>query len=1103
MPEDSITPVDARGENKSSGKHKWRGKLFSAEGKFGRGTGDLESTDDDVANFLQTTTTRLRSEVQPAELIPRIGTTAAARASAAVDPPNGVETVDIYRPPKPRQNKGLRVKFDAASPAIIGVGGDEADLPSVQVTASLIGNDPPELPNVKESSLNTVDQARQDERCYPPGPPDEAPSRATPLQRTPTGLSDIFGDEVWSDKDHDNDLHERIPSVSPPKSKPLPQPPLQNHDTVPKSSGNFAHSNQDIGGEVSRFSPQRDYQNLVRPEKETYKFKDYDEEHRKEHQVSNDHGSSTNYLGVPSPETLAGNSLTPVPSPQAPSEQHDASLGYGFPSKTQLRRKPLNLNPPATRPAMKSNASAPETKVPSLRDIAMGLGDDSLDKFDGQVRRFNDIFRLGISAHVDLMEVPFSKWIMISAWWFTIGREGLESEVRSNRGLSATLKQAYVNLAKAWWIVKDVTPNHPEVTKYGKASMNSLCAMIKSLGDHTLAELAEAHMSLVAHMQALTMSMKRNEKLPPSDLEIRGLNLHVLLQLPPLPSDIAGFTVNNVSRPQVRGGSCISKPFFPILLGDTGRHFSFARTSVEVELLSSDKSRQVIHMSCVLVVFRERDEWGVELAIASQDGQINLVVSDSIPGGLTWKVLMWDIEKHEMMMRVSDDLLLKVKLSEKDFKVIWGIHDYTQKTRKRFLAHKDEDLVFERILTDFQCDDPGQFPSEAISHCRLRVFEKKSSLKDSTGHPGPQSGYRLAVITPPDLKTLSSVNYLLDRNYPVLFRIYREKNGSRLVLRLLPSTQLFLKFHEGEDVDIFRHLLGGTSDQKGDYHFPSMQLQSLAIHSNAADHKIPRMQTDRLPWRTIRVINGGSLHHGRDTASDVQSHHLRIMADCDFGTLTDRARLTAGELQLSLEIDHLTEIKVLRPPQSDMIWSLAEDKATKKDVDTICEILKLMRSSTTVRSYHFRSLSDVHQFQAQITGFSVLYDQVVNSFAISRRRMVVPISKRWEAIPVRLQVIKQDKTVQLVAFFKNFSHGSCMNFALKFNDTFETFNKNGMFYLRIVDAKFALPKGEEDQSRDFVCLDTPEYPSEHDDVTIGYDNENGTFDVNLPIEKKS
>ena len=106
--------------------------------------------------------------------------------------------------------------------------------------------------------------------------------------------------------------------------------------------------------------------------------------------------------------------------------------------------------------------------------------------------------------------------------------------------------------------------------------------------------------------------------------------------------------------------------------------------------------------------------------------------------------------------------------------------------------------------------------------------------------------------------------------------------------------------------------------------------------------------------------------------------------------------------------------------------------------------------------------------------------------------MVVPIHKRWEATSTRLQVIQQEKTIQLVAFFKDFSHGSCMNFVMKSTDIFESFSRSGLYYVRFVDAKFALPKNEETTSKDFICLDMPDYPGEHDDINIGFETEAGT-----------
>lgn len=112
-------------------------------------------------------------------------------------------------------------------------------------------------------------------------------------------------------------------------------------------------------------------------------------------------------------------------------------------------------------------------------------------------------------------------------------------------------------------------------------------------------------------------------------------------------------------------------------------------------------------------------------------------------------------------------------------------------------------------------------------------------------------------------------------------------------------------------------------------------------------------------------------------------------------------------------------------------------------------------------------------------------------FSISRRRMVVPIYKKWETTKARIQIIAQEKVVQLMAFLGDFSHGKAMNFVLKSTDVFENVGRSGKFGIRIVDAKFALPQGNANEGAEFVCLDMPEYPGEHDDITIGFDTEKG------------
>lgn len=105
--------------------------------------------------------------------------------------------------------------------------------------------------------------------------------------------------------------------------------------------------------------------------------------------------------------------------------------------------------------------------------------------------------------------------------------------------------------------------------------------------------------------------------------------------------------------------------------------------------------------------------------------------------------------------------------------------------------------------------------------------------------------------------------------------------------------------------------------------------------------------------------------------------------------------------------------------------------------------------------------------------------------------MVVPVHKKWEANMARILIVQRERVVLMVVFFADFAHGKCMNFQLKGQDSYESFSKSGKHYVRLVDAKFALPRVEGTEAVEFLCLDIPEYPSEHDDINLAFDKEEG------------
>lgn len=1075
MSESVSSPEESQGENKPFGKHNWRGKLFSADSRFGRAAEPLESTDDDVANFLHPAGTRPEAGTQSAPLPPRIDVAAGSRRPSAANVHQDDTIVDVYRRPKPRQNKGLCVRFDLG-PLVIGVGGDEAELPSRDVSRSFADSMRSERsPNRELSHYNTNDQRSQaygrsthpyDETSFPP----------SSLQRRPTGIDD---ENLVEESRHAGHDREAVQSAFSRIRKLSPRP---------------RNEEQDLDLDLRK----REVTNLSYRPSSASEDLSYNQSYTWQTAEFGDQGATRQLIAPPS-EALPASALNPSESPEPPYvSQEPSSSSYHFPPATKRlpelpgsRDQDIHHDSQDVPPSLKVNSLA-------IHTAAERLGGDSLNDFDSRVRRFSDLFRLNASAHVDIMAVPLGRWVSISAWWFLRGRGGLESALRRKASVIAPataandggFSQAYVNLAKAWWVLKDVTPNLPEIRRFGNASMSSMVAVITSFGDQPLAELVEVHLRILANLRGLTMSMKRNGRLPPDDLQMQGLEPQIFLETPTFSPDIAALMINNTLDPTTKGKNYVAEPFFPILVGDTARHFSFGKMFVDVCLDTRNDAKSGVQIACVVSVLRERTDWAVKTAVASQDGKVNLLIQSGEAGSLHWHDVQWKIPLHTMQLRLAEDICLQIKFCEKDFKTIWGICDYTQRIRKEYSAGRDEEALYERELPIFQCFDSPSFPREPIKDCRVRLFERKVVAVEGSRQHRVHDGYRLMVITPPGTKTLSKVNYQLGKESPILFGTYRSKGGNTLLVRVPPSLRVSLTFHKASDVELFRSTITGTLITEDDHCSAFLQLQNFTISSVSVDQDMAYMNASRcindLKWHTLRVVSKGPPTYGHDSQSTIFSEHLRILADCDSGTFTDRINAGPGDLQLSLSVENFNEIKLLRAAQQDMTWGFADGVLPEADLSSLSHMLQLVGMSPSIRTYHFRSLSDLHSFQAMLTGFHVLYDGMASTFSISRGRF-----KRWETSTPRLQIIKQDKTVQLVAFFKDFSHGACMNFVLKVTDFFDTFARSGVFFLRIVDAKFALPKGESDLARDFVCLDMPEYPGEHDDIIIGFDNEDG------------
>lgn len=1081
---------------KAVGKNKWKDKLFSGEGWRKHG-GTEESNTDDVDMFLNGSgpkqnggapkfesdrlisppsmvgevkphvddeidrflhhrplPTEPKGKVSHGELLSTPRRDVNIQQGSSLAPPESDlgPIKDTYRRPRPRMNKGLCVSFTTSAPDVIGEGGDDAELPSREISKSasrLAVNGTTDSLTLRRRSTGFTVPAKKD----------------VPVVQSQQVRVEDFNEKGLRSANHEQSEESRTPAAG-----------------LKDASQHAAAFKSELLQPNPFCDPAAmDTQQITQP-------------------IS--HPRLTG-LSHAEPTIHSGNSLTPVPSPLRWAEKSH----YGFPNVAERATSPPRsldrVDKRSDRLVEKSRSgSAPEIKPFSLRSVAKALGHDALDEFDLRVRGLFSLFRLGFNVHGDLMSLSLSRWTRIAAWWFIKGRMELESAVR-NRSKSAdksngapdthtprSLMQAYVDLAKAWWIVDEIVPSHPEVKKYGNASMTSLMAIVENLGHRSLAGLVEVIMAIIANMRALTMSMKRNNKLPPQPFEIQGLDSHVLLSS----SALSQSTATLVNDPSLDTAS--TNTFFPLLIGDTDLHFSLGRMFARLSLIPRSSIKAEAQMPSLISIIQNKQDGDFGALIATQDSQVNIMIRSekSKRSDFTWRLIHWNNATRTMGLPLSHDLDLALELSESDYKMLWDMCDHSRKVQQKFTAHADESLIFECSLQHFERlempYEPMGFPQGSIKDCQLRLFSRNARSSGTTGVKVLHDGFRLAVHTGPSVKTPRVLDSEMGGEKLVLLGSRRREDGPCLTVRMPGSPTLLLAFWKQEELHDFRLMMSGNAISKEDVASPPLPLRGFDIGIRSAKGELTD-EGDRsiagLRWRQLQFVE----RRIDPTDPEVSSSGLRTLAECDYGSFVDRLSNGTGELKMCLSVEDYNKVKILRLPQSDITCSI-EDNLPKDAAQSLSQKLQGMAHSATTRTYEFCYLKDVHTFQAAITGFSVRFDGPVSSFSISRRRMVVPLQKKWAAASTRLQILqKEPHSVQLAVFFKAFDHGTCMNFVLKGTDVFETSSKSGSFFLRIVDAKFALPKGPEDPERDFICLDDMEYPSEHDDIIIAFDNEEG------------
>ena len=725
-----------------------------------------------------------------------------------------------------------------------------------------------------------------------------------------------------------------------------------------------------------------------------------------------------------------------------------------------------------------------------FQDVAQAVGDEALREFSERVSHLFTLFRLSAESKGSLSKCSFEEMVRLALWWFVKGRSDLETTIRDRSTNSEAQQanyfarqQAHADLAKSLWILQMVSDQYPDMPNGMEADF-----------DPQRADIVETRQSITANLRKLTMSMKRNNILPPGNdgrLQ-KGLNSSVWVQTE------GNQSLLGLQRPS---SSISLSQAFP--LGDTSAFFHYGRMFVDSFLIEEGQT-QTYRCPCLVSVVRSQKDKALRLVVANQDTTLKFCVQHDKSFGPTWEEVNWRTKSDALDVKLPRGFKLQLMFTKKDFRTLLGVYDWHKKLHTNLRQRQDEDLVFEKVVKSFQYfdQDPQSttFPKESMPHCQVRFFEKYLSQKGTSGVRRIHQGFRVALITGIKTKELRGISQDLTPTVPMQLGVLRGEGGSpALLIKLDDGRSKFAMAYTFDKINErtqLHSLLVGSALGKDESIVAETRINTISIESNAPN-SLDTANLRSLSWQGLKVIN----EDGEDIQSrkTVLSDHMRVVMDFKTGLLTDRINAGPGELRLRLDVRHLHELKVLRGTQQDMTMSLFDAQASNAMPAELTKLLSTVARSDTIRTYVFPGLQELHMFQAALTGFVVLFDGAATSFNISRRRMVVPIYKKWEAVITRLQVVQKEGAIQLLAFFENFTHGDCMNFVLKGTDIFEASSRNGKQTLRIVDAKFPMPKTRRENGdvgdSGFVSLDLPEYPGEHDDITIVFETEAGEFQV--------
>ena len=1095
------------------------GKLFGRDRKSATTEEEPPSSPADLDSFFRGSTDRLEvthPAPPPARLpmLAKLDISKATRYPDALSVNNSQQSLPLRaqsRSPRIRRNKGLVVRFVDTFPEVIGDGGDECEVPTLEVSKRKPVR-PPAVTAVTAPARPSDTVAK-----LPKGVPttqaadDFAP---TPLRRTQTGYSTI-SDASERTIPAGQSIPSRFLDAQAPSRDERRRSFIEIHQAEMREAEGLAFASAHRESAVTSPQPQQEMRQTP-PPKASQQLPG--SSHGREAQTGLTASPGREQHDVPQSSALPLEVFKPYQPSVAsqpssavePSQSHrilHGPLVEQSPSSIYSSSSSFANRQPSTRQGSKLSDTTDQVPPSQKSSLHMGdgaptPGDEAMDVFVTRTRHLFALFRLHSEMVKPLVAYLPAELARAALWWFLRGRMALEMSIRERPSTPQdqqrnefAREQAYADLAKGYWLSQDVIPDIAESKELS-----------------TGPEVDEARQALRSYLQKLSVSMQRNGFLPPEEAFLpQTIDKSIWVEYPSLTQDVVALLWGSPSSALVQahnGGSGMTI-LETLPLGDSVSFFCFNRVPADVFLMEQgayESSR--LYFPCLLSVVRPRKQGDLMFVIASQNGAVQFRIQGDRNAGPVWEDVRWRSEACCIDVRLPRGFILVVQCAQPDFQMLWNMYDFSAKVLTSLYPRKDEQCVFRSTLKSFQYfdNDPQsrQFPKEAVPECDIALFEHVMREGAATGLRSFHRGFRIAVVTGMKTKTLSGVNQVYLPQQPVQYGFLRgELNDPALSLKFENGRQkgsMVMTFGDEKERLRLHSLLIGTALRKDEQVYCEIPISGVWFAKYFGD--VQNFQSfSALPWERVRVINDDG---GGDRPHCVLAEKLRIVFECKEGTITDRVNVAPGELKLRLDVANPNCLMVFRHAQPDLTLSITEAKVPRELTQNLAKDLESLQQVPTLRTYMFPTVPELHQFQEALTGFRVVFDGIASTFAITRRRMVVPIHKKWEAGATRIQVVQQDKVMQLLAFFDDFSHGKCMSFVLKGTDVFESFGKGSKSGVKFDDAKFPLPRvvAGENTIQDtadtaFVCLDMPELPGEHDDISITFESEAGKPSLTL------